>query len=58
MCSANGAFSILAKHRAPIVDPPGDVAPDRVFVINVWRDRPRPEASLTRTIYVRPAGSR
>ena len=33
----NGAF---------IVDPPGDVPPDRVFVIAAWRDRLLPQESL------------
>jgi len=33
----NGAF---------IVDPPGEVAPDRVFVIAAWRDRPLPQESF------------
>ena len=33
----NGAF---------IVDPPGDVPPDRVFVIAAWRDRPLPQESF------------
>jgi FtsP/CotA-like multicopper oxidase with cupredoxin domain len=29
-----------------IVDPPGDVPPDRVFVIAAWRDRPLPQESF------------
>jgi FtsP/CotA-like multicopper oxidase with cupredoxin domain len=29
-----------------IIDPPGAVEPDRVFVIGAWRDRLRPEESL------------
>jgi manganese oxidase len=29
-----------------IVDPPGSVVPDRVFVITVWRDKARPDESL------------
>lgn len=29
-----------------IVDPPGDVPPDRVFVISAWRDRPLPQESF------------
>lgn len=33
----NGAF---------IVDPPGEVPPDRVFVIAAWRDRPLPQESF------------
>ncbi len=33
----NGAF---------IVDPPGNVVPDRVFVIAAWRDRPLPQESF------------
>lgn len=33
----NGAF---------IVDPPGSVAPDRVFLISIWRDRQLPQESF------------
>lgn len=33
-------------YGALIIDPAGDVAPDRVFVIGVWRDRLRPEESF------------
>ncbi len=33
-------------HGAFIVDPPGEVPPDRVFVIGVWRDRPLAQESL------------
>ena len=33
-------------HGAFIVDPPGTVAPDRVFVIGTWRDRYLPQESL------------
>src|SRR6476659_8396311 len=31
---------------ALIVDPQGSVSPDQVFVIGVWRDRPRPDESF------------
>lgn len=33
-------------HGAFIVDPPGMVAPDRVFVIGMWRDRHLPQESF------------
>ena len=33
-------------HGAFIVDPPGQVSPDRVFVIGMWRDRPLPQESF------------
>ncbi len=33
-------------HGAFIVDPPGMVAPDRVFVIGMWRDRQLPQESF------------
>lgn len=33
-------------HGAFIVDPPGTVAPDRVFVIGTWRDRQLPQESF------------
>jgi FtsP/CotA-like multicopper oxidase with cupredoxin domain len=33
-------------HGAFIVDPPGPVAPDRVFVIGTWRDRRLPQESF------------
>jgi FtsP/CotA-like multicopper oxidase with cupredoxin domain len=33
-------------HGAFIVDPPGLVAPDRVFVIGMWRDRPLAQESF------------
>ena len=33
-------------HGAFIIDPPGPVAPDRVFVIGVWRDRHLPQESF------------
>jgi FtsP/CotA-like multicopper oxidase with cupredoxin domain len=33
-------------HGAFIVDPPGTVAPDRVFVIGMWRDRPLAQESF------------
>lgn len=33
----NGAF---------IIDPPGNILPDRVFVIAAWRDRPLPQESF------------
>ena len=29
-----------------IVDPPGDIPPDRVFLIAAWRDRPLPQESF------------
>ncbi len=33
-------------YGAFIVDPPGDVLPDRVFVIGMWRDRQLPQESF------------
>ena len=33
-------------HGAFIVDPPGTVAPDRVFIIGTWRDRQLPQESF------------
>lgn len=33
-------------HGAFIVDPPGEVPPDRVFVIGMWRDRQLPQESF------------